>query len=118
MNCLPVKSQGRTVMTSDFVTILDGILIYSDKVWEKVKEREEVKEEIKKHGEERARKAGVIPDVATDGYYNSELCLKDFLKVREPAVPPPTAFAFWGRILVPAAVFLAFLEGFCTFFLM
>ena len=25
-------------------------------------------------------------------------------------------FAFWGRILVPAAVFLAFLEGFCTFF--
>ena len=25
-------------------------------------------------------------------------------------------FAFWGRILVPAAVFLAFLESFCTFF--
>ena len=24
-------------------------------------------------------------------------------------------FAFWGRILVPAAVFLAFLKGFCTF---
>ena len=24
--------------------------------------------------------------------------------------------AFWGRILVPVAVFLAFLEGFCTFF--
>ena len=26
-------------------------------------------------------------------------------------------FAFWGRILVPAAVFLAFWEGFCMFFL-
>ena len=97
MNCLPVKSQGRTVMTSDFVTMLDAILIYSDKVWEKVKEREEVKEEIKKHGEERARKAGVILDVATDGYYNSELCLKDFLKVREPAVPPPHCFCFLGK---------------------
>ena len=28
------------------------------------------------------------------------------------------SFAFWGRILVLAALFLAFLEGFCTFFLM
>ena len=81
MNCLPVKSQGRTAMTSDFVTILDGPLRYSDAVWEDLKESEDVKEEIKNYGEERVRRAGVILDVATDGYYNSELCLKDFLKV-------------------------------------
>ena len=81
MNCLPVKSQGRTAMTSDFVTILDGPLRYTDEVWEEIKEKEEVQEEIRRYGEDRARKAGVILDVATDGYYNAELCLKDFLKV-------------------------------------
>ena len=44
-------------MTSDFVTILDGPLRYSDAVWEDRKESEDVKEEIKKYGEERVRRA-------------------------------------------------------------
>ena len=81
MNCLPVKSQGRTAMTSDFVTILDGPLEYCAAVWETLKETEAIKEEIEKYGEGRVRRAGAILDVSADGYYNSELCLKDFLKV-------------------------------------
>ena len=34
-------------------------------------------------GECRSRRAGAILDVSTDGYYNSELCIKDFVKVVE-----------------------------------
>ena len=34
-------------------------------------------------GECRSRRAGAILDVSTDGYYNSELCIKDFVKVIE-----------------------------------
>ena len=86
MNYLPVKSLGRTVMTSDMVTILDGPLEYKTEIWEELKKTEEMKEEIKKKGEARARRAGVILDVATDGYYNSEKCVADFLKVRNAGV--------------------------------
>ena len=81
MNYLPVKSLGRTCMTSDFVNILDGVLRYSDSAWEALKETEEVAAEIKKQGEERARRAGVILDVSQDGYYNSQKCVADFVKV-------------------------------------
>ena len=72
---------GRTVMTSDFVTLLDGPLSYNDSAWDLLKEKAEVKNEIKKQGEDRTRRAGVILDVSTDGYYNSEKCVKDFEKV-------------------------------------
>ena len=80
MNFLPVKSEGRTAMTSDFVTVLDGSLHYNSDTWEEIKEKEEIKEEIKKHEEERARRAGAILDVSSDGYYNAEKCIKDFEK--------------------------------------
>ena len=69
-------------MTSDFVTVLDGIVRYNDDIWEELKETEEVKAEIKKKGKERARMAGCILDVSADGYYNSEKCTADFEKVR------------------------------------
>ena len=34
-----------------------------------------------KKGEFRARRAGMILDVTSDGYYNTELCSPDFVKV-------------------------------------
>ena len=34
-----------------------------------------------KKGECRARRAGRILDVTSDGYYNTELCSPDFVKV-------------------------------------
>ena len=82
MNFLPVKSDGRTAMTSDFVTILDGILTYNDEAWDALKDSEIVKNDIEMLGEDRARRAGVILDVSSDGYYNSEKCIQDFVKVR------------------------------------
>ena len=81
MNYPPPKSQGRTVMTSDFVTILDGVLAYNDEEWERVKDSPEVKEEIKAFGEQRARRAGCVLDVSSQGYYNTERCIPDFEKV-------------------------------------
>ena len=86
MNCLPVKSQGRTAMTSDFVTILDGPLRYTDEVWEEIKEKEEVQEEIRRYGEDRARKAGVILDVATEWLLQRRIVFKGFYKGLNP--PP------------------------------
>ena len=74
-------------MTADFVTILDGPLEYSDEVWAVLKETEEVKEEIKKIGEKRARRAGTILDVAVDGYYNAAKCREDFMKERSGKIP-------------------------------
>ena len=82
MNYLPVKSDGRTVMTSDFVTVLDGPLRYNDEAWEIVKQQDDIKQKINKLGEERARRAGAILDVSTDGYYNSLKCIEDFLQVK------------------------------------
>jgi hypothetical protein len=41
MNYPPPKSQGRTVMTSDFVTLYDGILGYNQEEWDKVKDTEQ-----------------------------------------------------------------------------
>ena len=81
MGFLPVKSDGRTVMSSDFVTVLGGILRYSDDAWEAAQEDPEVAAQIKELGEERARRAGAVLDVSSDGYYTSEKCRKDFNKV-------------------------------------
>ena len=41
-----------------------------------------MKNDIEMLGEDRARRAGVILDVSSDGYYNSEKCIQDFVKVR------------------------------------
>ena len=60
---------------------MDGVLRYNDEAWETVKEREEIKAEIKGRGEERARRARAILDVSTDGYYNAAKCIADFRKV-------------------------------------
>jgi hypothetical protein len=81
MNKPPNKSQGRSVMTSDFVEPLGGVVRYNDEVWDEIKEREDIKEEIAKHGEERARRAGAILDTSRDGYYTTEKVIPDFLKV-------------------------------------
>ena len=81
MNYPPVKSPGRTVMTSDFVTIVGGVVRYNDNTWNDLKNEESTKAEIKKRGEERVRRAGSILDVSVDGYYNSEKCTADFVKV-------------------------------------
>ena len=81
MNFLPVKGDGRTVMTSDFVTVVDGILRYNDTTWESVKEDPDIAEQIRILGEERVRRAGIILDVGSDGYYNTEKCIPDFVKV-------------------------------------
>ena len=69
-------------MTSDFVTVLDGFVQYHDGPWEELKKNEDIKAEIKKLGEDRARRAGSILDVSKDGYYNADKCTADFVKVR------------------------------------
>ena len=61
------------------VTVLGGILRYDDESWEGVKE--EFSTEIKRRGEEAARRAGSILDVSQDGYYNTKKCIADFEKV-------------------------------------
>ena len=68
-------------MTSDFVNVLDGFVRYKDDVWEELKQEDDVKADIKKMGEECARRAGSILDVSTDGYYNARKCTTDFEKV-------------------------------------
>ena len=96
MIILPVKSMGRTVMTSDFVSlnsiffiniylnvqvnILGGILKYENESWEAVKEQFQA--EIIRRGEEATKLAGSILDVSQDGYYNTQKCIADFEKVR------------------------------------
>ena len=84
MNFPPPKSQGRTVMTSDFCTILDGFLDYNDEEWDKIKDTPEVKSEIGAVGERRARRSGCVLDVSSQGYYNTERCIPDFEKVFNP----------------------------------
>ena len=81
MSFLPVKSDGRTVMTCDFATILDGILRFSDEAWERAKKDPAIVAQIEQLGEERARRAGAVLDVTNDGYYTNEKCIPDFLKV-------------------------------------
>ena len=83
MNFPPNKSQGRTVMTSDYIDPVNGVLCYSDEAWEIVKEEEDVKTEIANVGEERARKAGVLLDISKDGDFTQQLCVPDFKKVRK-----------------------------------
>ena len=67
-------------MSSDFVTVLDGVLAYNDEAWEMKKKLPEVKAEIDRLGEFRARKAGAILLTSQDGYYNHDRCIKDFEK--------------------------------------
>ena len=55
MNFPPPKSQGHRVMTSDFVTILDGFLPFKDDVWSSLKKMPEFKEQISKIGERRGK---------------------------------------------------------------
>ena len=62
-------------MTSDFVSEEDGLLRYSDAVWDTKKNLPEVVEEIKTSSEERVRRAGRVLSVSKDGYYHSELYL-------------------------------------------
>ena len=103
LNFPPSKSQRRTVMTSDFVDSVSGFLEYKDSVWNELKvliichfghfflpnlyqETEEIKQEIQTlgkgiKGESRARRAGSILDITTDGYYTVNSCLPDFEKV-------------------------------------
>ena len=81
MNFPPHKSQGRTVMTSDFIDVMGGFLEYTEDSWNKIKTSSETVEEIACYGEGRAKRAGVILDVNKDGYYNTETCIKDFKKV-------------------------------------
>ena len=81
MNFPPPKSQGRTVMTSDFVTILDGFLSFKDDSWNSLKLTPEYREEISKHGERRAKRGGSVLDVSVDGYYDGKKCIPDFEKV-------------------------------------
>ena len=81
MNFLPVKGDGRTVMTSDFVTVVDGILRYNDRAWENIRNDPDTAALVKELGEERARSAGVILDSASDGYYTAEKCIPDFVMV-------------------------------------
>ena len=69
-------------MISDFIDVIDGVVKYNDEAWEEVKQDEEVKEEIARMGEERARRAGVILDASKDGYYTADKCVPDFIKVR------------------------------------
>ena len=83
MNFLPAKSEGRTVMTSDFVTVLDGILRFDDRSWEDEKYKDDMIGQIEMLGEERCRRAGSVLDVSRDGYYTSEKCIPDFLKAAE-----------------------------------
>ena len=86
MNYPPAKSQGRTVMTADFATILDGFLQFNDAEWDAIKDTPEVKDEIKQIGERRARRVGSVLDVSSQGYYNTERCLPDFEKVIIPTL--------------------------------
>ena len=81
MNFPPPKSQGRTVMTSDFATILDGLLSYNDEAWELLKNSPEIAAEIELLGERRAKRGGTVLDVSSDGYYDSSKCIPDFEKV-------------------------------------
>ena len=81
MNFPPPKSQGRTVMTSDFATILDGLVSYNDEAWESVKTTQDVIADIENVGERRAKRAGTVLDVSKDGYYDSNKCIPDFEKV-------------------------------------
>jgi len=67
-------------MSSDFVTILDGILSYNDEAWARKKEDPLIKAEIAKYGEYRARKAGLVMQTSVDGYYNNDRCILDFEK--------------------------------------
>ena len=66
-------------MTSDFLG-KDGILMWNDESWDQVKNDPQVKAEIADRGEFQARKAGAILDIASDRWYVSERCRKDFEK--------------------------------------
>ncbi|KAF4731620.1 hypothetical protein FOZ62_013847 [Perkinsus olseni] len=63
---LPTKSQGRTIMTSDFLSEVYGFVKYSER-------------DPLVPGE----RTGSVLDVSADGYYNSERCQVDFQECSE-----------------------------------
>ena len=69
MALLPIKSDGRTVMTADFVIIVDGIARNNEEVWETLKDDPDIQDEIKDVWDEMTRRAGVILETANDGNY-------------------------------------------------
>ncbi|KAF4680911.1 hypothetical protein FOZ60_012833 [Perkinsus olseni] len=58
---LPKKSQGRTIMTSDFLSEVFGFIKFSDH-----------------DSHSPGKRVGSLLDVSRDGYYNSDRCLEDF----------------------------------------
>ncbi|KAF4648088.1 hypothetical protein FOL46_003355, partial [Perkinsus olseni] len=58
---LPKKSQGRTIMTSDFLSEVFGFVKFSDQ-----------------DSHSPGKRVGSLLDVSRDGYYNSDRCLEDF----------------------------------------
>ena len=56
------------------------MLKYENRPWEEVKEKYQAL--INSKGEEAARRAGSVLDVSKDGYYNTKMCVEDFMKVR------------------------------------
>ena len=78
-NYPPPKSQGSTVMTSDFFSEKDGLVAYSDAAWEIKKREPEIAAEIRKEPrrEITLRRAGAVLNVSTDGYYERQRFLAD-----------------------------------------
>ena len=67
-------------MSSDFVSVLDGMLSYNDEVWDEIKNEEPHKKAEEELGEFKARYAGRLMKHSKDGYYNNKVCLQDFKK--------------------------------------
>ena len=69
-------------MSADFVSQMDGFLAYSGPVWEEEKRKPEVVAELQKdpRRESVLRRAGSVLNISSDGYYNSDLFLKDMDK--------------------------------------
>ena len=81
----PPKSQGATVMTSDFFSEKDGFLAYSDAAWEIKKREPEIAAALEKDTRKEAflRRAGSVLNVSTDGYYEGGRFLADIEKAMD-----------------------------------
>ena len=76
MNFPAPKSQGVRLMSSDFITLLDGYLMYNEDAWDRVIDTEEIQERIKERGEFQAQIAGRI---LKNEWYNTESLTEDFV---------------------------------------
>ena len=81
-NFPPPKSNGSTVMTSDFFTEEGGNLAYDDATWEIEKRKPEIAEALAKDPTKEwvLRRAGSVLNVSVDGYYNQIRFLADVEK--------------------------------------